>query len=210
MVDLSNIDTIIFDLGGVIVDLDPDGVIMKLSEYVEVSPSEEMRDLIVNSPILIQYETGKTSEEEFLFEMNQLLGGSMNMQQFVEAWNIMLKDIPTKRLALMRQLSDRYQTMILSNTNGIHELKFDEIVNELTNEEGMHSFVNVAHYSHKIGLRKPEAACYQYVLDEGQLNPERTLFLDDNVKNISSANEMGIQSVRVEYPDQIFEILSDA
>ncbi len=209
MVDLSKIDTIIFDLGGVIVDLNPDGVIRKLSEYVDVSPSDEMRELIVNSPVLIQYETGKTSEEQFLLEMNELLKGNMSMQDFEEAWNLMLGDIPSKRLQLMKDLGNRFQTMILSNTNGIHERKFNEMVNEQTGEEGMHSFVHLAHYSHKIGYRKPEAICYEYVIDKGQLNPERTLFLDDNVKNISGARELGIKAVQVKYPDQIFEIVGN-
>ncbi|MEQ8337186.1 MAG: HAD-IA family hydrolase, partial [Cyclobacteriaceae bacterium] len=57
-----------------------------------------------------------------------------------------------------------------------------------------------------IGLRKPEASCYNYVIDHSQLKPERTLFLDDNRANITSAQSLGIQAVQVKYPDQIFQI----
>ncbi|XOV94732.1 MAG: HAD family hydrolase [Bacteroidota bacterium] len=209
MVDLSKIDTIIFDLGGVIVDLNPDAVILEFAKYVDVVPSDEMRDFIVGSPALLKYETGKTSEDQFLLEMNGLLKTQMTMSEFEYAWNLMLGDIPIKRLNLMKHLGENFQTMILSNTNGIHERKFDEIVNAHTGEKGMHSFVHVAHYSHNIGLRKPEASCYQYVLDQSNLNPSRTLFLDDNAKNIEGARTMGINAFRVEYPDQIFEILAN-
>ncbi len=210
MVELSKIDTIIFDLGGVIVDLNPVSVIENLSKHsgVKLGPMEEMKEFIVNSPILIQYETGKSSEEQFLAEMNELLKANMSKQQFEDAWNLMLGDIPERRLNFMRALGENFQTMILSNTNGIHERKFDEMVNAVTGEEGMHSFVHLAHYSHKIGLRKPEASCYHYVIDHSELNPERTLFLDDNLANITSAQSLGIKAVQVKYPDQIFEIIN--
>lgn len=209
MVDLTKIDTIIFDLGGVIVDLDPDAVILKLAEHVDVVPSDEMRDFIVGSPALIKYETGKIPEDQFLLEINELLHGQMTMEEFEEAWNLMLHKIPNNRLNLMKKLGANFQTMILSNTNGMHERKFNEIVKGQTGEEGMHSFVQIAHYSHNIGLRKPEATCYQFVIDHSSLNPARTLFLDDNVKNIDSAKAIGIHAIRVEYPDQIFEILAN-
>tara|TARA_Y100001972_G_C7660631_1_gene333167 strand:- start:1417 stop:2055 length:639 start_codon:yes stop_codon:yes gene_type:complete len=210
MIELSKIDTIIFDLGGVIVDLDPVAVIEKLSKHagVDLGPMDKMKEFIVSSPILIQYETGKSSEEQFLTDMNELLKANMSMEEFEEAWNLMLGNIPEKRLNLMRSLGQNFNTMILSNTNGIHERKFDEMVNEATGEEGMHSFVHLAHYSHKIGLRKPEVSCYNYVIDHSQLKPERTLFLDDNMANITSAQSLGIQAVQVKYPDQIFEIIN--
>ena len=211
MVELSKIDTIIFDLGGVIVDLNPVAVIEKLSGHagVDLGPMDKMKEFIVNSPILQQYETGKISEEQFLSEMNELLKANMTMDEFEEAWNLMLGDIPDRRLNLMRSLGNNFQTMILSNTNGIHERKFDEMVKEATGEAGMHSFVHLAHYSHKIGLRKPEASCYNFVLEHSQLKPERTLFLDDNTANIKSAQSLDIQAIQVKYPDQIFEITNN-
>ncbi len=211
MVELSKIDTIIFDLGGVIVDLNLEAVIKKLSFHagIQLDSIDEMKEFIANSPILIQYETGKSTEEQFLGEMNELLKGNMTMEEFEEAWNLMLGSIPERRLNLMQALGQNFQTMILSNTNGIHERKFDEMVKASTGEEGMHSFVHLAHYSHKIGLRKPEESCYNYVLDHSQLKPERTLFLDDNLANITSAKSMGIQAVQIKYPDQIFEVLNN-
>ena len=82
-----------FDLGEVIVDLDPKAVIDKMSEYTDIDPALDMKEVIVNSPLLIQYETGKISEEVFLEGMNRLLKSSMKMDQFVGAWNLMLKRI---------------------------------------------------------------------------------------------------------------------
>ncbi len=207
MVDLAKIDTIIFDLGEVIVDLDPAAVINQFGKYSPVEATAEMKELIVNSPELILYETGKITEEEFLVKMNKLLNSQMTMEQFEAAWNLMLKHIPQRRLNLMKSLGKTHQTMILSNTNGIHQRKFDQMIGEATNEVGMHSFVEIAHYSHVIGLRKPEPECYNYVIDHSQLKPEKTLFLDDNPHNIKAAKLLGIQAVQVEFPDQIFEII---
>lgn len=210
MVDFKNIKTIMFDLGEVIVDLNPKAVIDKMSEYVDIDPALDMKEVIVNSPLLIEYETGKISEEVFLEGMNRLLKSSMKMDQFVGAWNLMLKQIPEERLDLVQRMGEKYQTLILSNTNGIHQLKFDEMIRSQTGREGLHTFVETAHYSHHIGERKPDDACYHYVIKSSHLDPEKTLFLDDNPFNIASAKRLGIQAVKVDYPDQIFEILADA
>lgn len=210
MADLAKIDTIIFDLGEVIVDLDPVAVIQRLAKYADVSPTAAMREVIVNSPELIAYETGKIDEEAFLGRMNKLLKSNMTLEEFEGAWNLMLKAIPVKRLDLMKALGKTHRTMILSNTNAMHQRRFDQMIYDVTQEEGMHCFVtHDAHYSHVIGYRKPENDCFNYVIDHNQLNPKKTLFLDDNPHNIEAAKSLGIQAIQIKYPDQIFEILSN-
>ena len=199
-------DTIIFDLGEVIVNLDSQAVIsrlMSLSENKEV----DFKKLIVTSPILQLFETGKISEAEFRKEMKALLNMQIPDNEFDEIWNAMLKSIPRNKLDLMKTLQSSYRVLILSNTNIIHQRKFDEMVGEIAEGRKMSDFVDFAHYSHDLGYRKPNPDIYKEVIDRHDLIPKRTIFLDDRPENIESAKSLGIEAIRVEYPDQIFDIL---
>lgn len=200
-----NYDTVIFDLGEVIIDLDPQAIEDEL--YRASGKELDYRELVFSSPLMQRYETGKISEGDFRKGMNELLSVSFSDEQFDEIWNLMLGHIPVHRVKLMGQLMAEYQVMILSNTNPIHERKFDELVSAQTAGKKMSDFVHFAHYSHKMGLRKPDEEIYLHVINSHTLTPHRTLFLDDRLDNVEAAKATGIDAVQVKYPDQIFEIL---
>jgi len=202
----SNYDTVIFDLGQVIVDLNGKAVIERL-QAKSLQADVDYKDLIVSSPLLQLYEMGKIAETDFRQGMRDLLELDSSDEEFDEIWNLMLEKIPVGRLELMKALGKDYQTMILSNTNAIHERKFDEMVGELVPGAKMKDFVHHAYYSHDMGYRKPDPDIYSVLLKNHQLVPERTVFLDDRSDNIASAKSLGIEAIQVQYPDQIFEIL---
>lgn len=208
MYKLSTLDTIIFDLGEVIVDLDAPAVIAEFERLLE-GTSHHFEELIVSSPHLFEYETGQTSDLEFLKRVNNLFESDLSMDEFSHAWNMMIKGISAKRLALMRKLMKTHQVLILSNTNALHEGYFDEMVLAITGSR-MKDHAHKAYYSHRIGYRKPNAAIYQFVINDQSLIPERALFLDDKEENILAARACGLQAHLVSYPDQIFELLADA
>ncbi len=199
-------DTVIFDLGEVIIDLNPQAVEDGL--YAASNKAMDYKELIVSSPLLQLYETGKISENKFREGMMDLLDVSFTAQQFDQIWNLMLGEIPLRRLELMERLKSNYQVMILSNTNPIHERQFDEMVGAQTGGKKMSDMVHFAHYSHDLGNRKPDKEIYLQVIAEHQLTPGKTLFLDDRPDNVEAARSTGIDAVQVEFPDQIFEILS--
>ena len=203
----ANYATVIFDLGQVIVDLASQAVIDGLQD-AGGHRDVDYRELIVSSPLLQLYETGKISESQFRQGMRELLVIDLSDDEFDRIWNAMLADIPLSRLELMSEVGKEYRTLILSNTNGIHERKFDEMVREVSGGKIMKDFVDHAFYSHDIGFRKPDPEIYQYVIDQQQLVPSKTLFLDDRLDNVEAAREQGIHAMQVEYPDQIFEILA--
>lgn len=198
-------DTVIFDLGEVIIDLNGQAVVDAL--FTASGRDVDYKELIVSSPLLQQYETGKISESDFRKGIMDLLSVSFSDDEFDEIWNLMLGDIPIERVNLMNDLKSAYQVMILSNTNPIHERRFDEMVAEQTAGKKMSDFVHHAHYSHDLGYRKPDEEIYRQVINQHHLNPTRTLFLDDRLDNISAARSTGIDAVQVEFPDQIFDLL---
>ena len=206
-VRLSELDTIIFDLGEVIVDLDTDAVLKAFTELTRAD-GREIRDLIVSSPYLYQYETGQLADEEFVNEVNTLLRSQIGFADFRYAWNLMIKSIPMQRLNFMDKLKETHKILVLSNTNAMHEACFEEMV-ELQTGLKMRHFAHTVYYSHRIGLRKPESAIFELVIREQNLRPDRTAFLDDRPENIEAAKATGLQAIQVMHPDQIFEILQD-
>ncbi len=203
---IQHYETVIFDLGQVIVDLDGKAVISKLQQ-VSSRHDVDYKELIVSSPLLQQYETGKIDGPSFRDGLMELLNIELTYEEFDNIWNAMLAEIPLARLELMERLGADFQTMILSNTNAIHERRFDRMVGEKAQGRKMKDFVRHAYYSHDIGFRKPDRKIYEFIIDRHDLDPERTLFLDDRLDNVESAREVGIDAVQVKHPDQIFEIL---
>lgn len=205
MDQLNNLDAIIFDLGEVIVDLNPEAVISAFADLTN-GQGQELRELIVSSPYLYQFETGQLSEEAFVEAIGQLLNTTIDLDQFRYAWNLMIGAIPLKRLELMRQLQKSHQVYILSNTNITHERHFDELVFQHQGLK-MGDYVHEAYYSHVVGMRKPNTDIFEYVTRQNKLEAGRCLFLDDKAENIVAAKGAGWQAIQVQYPDQIFEIL---
>lgn len=203
--DLNDLDTIIFDLGEVIVDLDPQAVIDGF--YAQTNGNDaDLRGLIVSSPHLYDYETGKMDDRAFIKHVNGLFQSEIADEDFARSWNAMIAKVSEKRLSLMKDLMKTHKVLILSNTNAMHEVYFDAMVQEKTGQI-MKDFCHHAYYSHRIGHRKPDLSIYEYIIDQEGLQPSRALFLDDKEENVLAARQAGLQSEQVAYPDQIFEIL---
>lgn len=206
MIDLKNINTIIFDLGGVIIDLDSKSVIDQFQKYSDKT-AKDIICLISQSQDLIDYEMGKMSDSDFCEAVNKLLHTELSQASFETIWNSFLGNIKQDKLHLMLALKDQFNLLILSNTNAIHQRSFDQRVGKLISSRIMSDMVHTAYYSHELGLRKPDPNIYKRVIDLQNLNPTRTLFFDDRNENINMAQDFGIQAILVEYSDQILDQL---
>lgn len=202
---LSELSTIIFDLGEVIVDLDTTAVLKEFHQLTGLD-AVILKDRLINTPYLFQYETGQIDDETFVKEMNSLLGANITYEEFKHAWNLMIKDIPVKRLEFIKKLKKTHQVFILSNTNYMHEDKFEKIMIERIGQSMM-NLADIAYYSHRIGYRKPNHDIYQFVIEENSMDPSKAIFLDDREDNILAAREVGLRAEQVLFPDQIFDIL---
>ncbi|MFY0598728.1 MAG: HAD-IA family hydrolase [Cyclobacteriaceae bacterium] len=207
-VRLSELNTIIFDLGEVIVDLHPNLVLKRFEELLG-STRSNIPELIKDTNLLIEYEKGRMSTSEFIQASNDFLKSEIPEEDFIAAWNLMIGDIPSNRLTLLRSLKATHQVLVLSNTNEMHELYFEGKIRNEQQTEGLSHYVHHPLYSHKIDRRKPEKDIYEYVIDNFLEDASKALFLDDKIENVDAAINSGMQSIQVEYPDQIFEILSN-
>ena len=206
MIDLKDTETIIFDLGEVIIDLDSKRVIDQFQKYSDKSAEDIIR-LISKSQDLIDYEVGKMTDAEFCQVVNELLSIELSQASFEAIWNSFLGTIKLDKLYLMLALKEKFNVLILSNTNAIHQSAFDRRVGELIPSKTMADMVHKAYYSHELGLRKPDPHIYQKVIDLQNLNPAKTIFFDDRLENITAAQASGIQAIQVTYSDQILDQL---
>ena len=140
-------------------------------------------------------ETGKISEANFYKEFNNRSGSNLPDDQIRNAWNAMLLDFREESLAFLGSLELKYKLFLLSNTNHIHKKAFDEIYYLKERKKPFDDFFDKAYYSSDIGLRKPNANIYEYVLQENKLDAGKTLFVDDSAQNLDAAKALGIQTI---------------
>ena len=201
----NKIKNIIFDLGGVILNLSVDSTLLhisKLSGY----PIEKVMELYHARPEFLQYERGEISNDEFRKSLKTIFGVTSADTELDLCWNAMLGDIPAERIELLKELKSKYRTFLLSNTNAIHLDYFSGIVKKAHHLDSLDLLFHKAYYSHLMKMRKPDPAIYEYVLKENGLIAEETIFLDDNVSNLKGAASVGVQTFHVTHPDLIFSL----
>ncbi|HZY80695.1 MAG TPA: HAD family phosphatase [Cyclobacteriaceae bacterium] len=201
----SRIKNIIFDLGGVILNLSVDSTLRKFAELSNL-PVDKVIATYHSRPEFLAYEKGEITNDEFRASLRNIFGLTANDLALDECWNAMLGDIPQERIELLRELKSKYRTFLLSNTNAIHLDCFSGIVKKAHDIESLEPLFHKAYYSHLMKMRKPDAEIYQYVLKENNLKASETIFLDDNAANLKGAASVGIQTFHVTHPDLIFSL----
>lgn len=194
---IQGIKHIIFDLGGVLLNID-----YSLTEnaFIEAGVTNfgELYSQMQQSDLFDRWETGRMTREEFIAAMQAASGTPLTEAQVLTAWNAMLLDFPVRRLQILQQLRLYYDLFLLSNTNEIHEEVFN---NTLMNSHGIPNigvFFDKVYMSHRVGLRKPMKEIFERVLGDNDLKPEHTLFIDDSPQHIATARELGIQTIYLE------------
>ncbi len=204
MVD-PTIKNLIFDLGGVILDLSVDKTIHALSQLSGLY-SAQVIQLYKHSVTFNAYERGDVTDSEFRNFIRSTFAVTATDQQIDNCWNAMLCGIPLENLTLLSNLKNSYQVILLSNTNNIHlEYINNVIMPVVTAETSLASYFHRMYYSHLMNMRKPDAEIFNHLLIENNLIPEETLFLDDNEFNLRGAAALGIKTAYVTHLNFILE-----
>lgn len=206
----SKTDAVIFDLGGVIIDLTVEKTIQQFSLLSGLSP-DEVKTLYLTHPAFALLEKGVISEQEFRVEIRGIFNADgIDDDMIDEAWNAMLAGLPKAKLDLMLRLKQRYRVFILSNTNTIHiDYVNRNLIPAACEHTSFEPFVHKAYYSHQVGMRKPDLEIYRHVLDDNDLVAERSLFLDDNADNIQAARKLGISTIHIENPEIVIDLFKE-
>ncbi len=188
---------IIFDLGGVLLNID-----YKLTEeaFVQLGITNfpEMYSQLRQSTLFDDFEIGAISSEQFVTALQEAAGIAIASQDIINAWNAMLLDFPLRRLQILQQLRTYHDLLLLSNTNEIHEAAFNKIIERERGVANIGAFFDRVYLSHRIGMRKPDVEVFQRILDENGLKAEHTLFIDDSPQHVEGAKKLGIQAIWLE------------
>ena len=200
--------TIVFDLGGVVIDIEPARAFAALQQLAPASVSVTEQFLEHNT-LFLDYEKGLTDDHAFRRGIRALIQRpDITDQQIDQAWCSMLLNIPKARLQLLERLSKRYRTLVLSNTNQIHVDAFNKMVAAASGQPKIDHFFSKVYYSHHLKMRKPESQIYQHVLQDQQLAPHETLFLDDREDNLAAARAEGIRTQLVTGKQGLLELFA--
>lgn len=191
-----NIKNLVFDLGGVIMDLNRERCVEAL-EILGMKDAESMLGLYKQTGPFLMLEEGKLSPAQFRDAMRERIDGEVTDEQLDDALNKFLVGIPINRLRALRKLKEEYKVYMLSNTNSI---MFDSKIKECFMTDGL----NVDDYfdgfclSYKAKCSKPDSRIYLYIVDKFGIVPEETMFFDDSQKNLDAAEKIGFKTYLVE------------
>ncbi len=200
MKKLDGIKAIIFDLGGVILNIDYQRTVVEF-EKLGVPHFGEIFSQFKQSSFTDDFEIGKISENDFYETVKAKTEVDFSFSEFCAAWNAMLLDLPPQRIEILKKLSEQYRLFLFSNTNETHYNKFITKV-----ESDFDILFEKTYYSHQFGLRKPDKFAFQTLLERNNLVAEETLFIDDSYQHIESANSLGIRTLLIQ-EKPFFELL---
>lgn len=203
---MKNIKAIIFDLGGVILNIDYN-LTIKEFEKLGVINSSSYYSKKKQKKLFDDLETGKLSEKEFINAI-KLKTSNANENQIKNAWNKMLLNLPSEKLLFIKSIMNNYQTFLLSNTNSIHISCFKNSLSE-SEWKLFESAFNKIYFSYKIGMRKPSVKIFEYVLQENNLQAKNVLFIDDSIQHINAAQKIGIVTHHLKDNEDLTTILTD-
>jgi putative hydrolase of the HAD superfamily len=192
------VKNIIFDLGGVIINLNYQ-LTRKAFENLGVANFNDLYTQHHANPLFEQLEVGAIEPEAFYEALRQATGLTLTNSQIETAWNAMLLDFPVERLLWLDQIKNKYNIYLFSNTNTIHYKAFTTIYAQTAPLVGLNPnfnhFFKTAYYSHTLKQRKPAVAAFEAVLQDAKLDPAQTLFIDDTISNIEGAQKAGLQTL---------------
>lgn len=202
MIDwIYNINNVIFDLGGVVIDLDRDRAVRAL-QNLGLKDADEMLGLYGQQEPFYGLETGERPVGEFFDIMRSRMNPEVTDAQITEAFNEFLVGLPAERLAMLRRMRMAgFRTFVLSNTNPV---MFHTWIDRAFRQEGgtVNDYFDGVVVSFEELMCKPNVAIFETLMRRYGLNPAETLMLDDSDKNCKAAAEAGAHAFRVGLTDR--------
>lgn len=199
-------DAVILDLGGVIINLDYNKTIHAF-EALGMGDFKTVYSQAAQTNLFDDFETGKVSAQHFVNSLLPHLKPGTTPNKVVHAWNAMILDVPVKKLELLESLNKRFPVFLLSNTNELHVPAVRREFAKVT-ALPMEHFFTQQYFSNEIKMRKPNAEIFEFVCKENNLNPARTLFVDDSIQHIEGAKAVGLITEHLRNPEDLYQLFS--
>lgn len=193
---MKNYEVIIFDLGGVILNLDYT-LTTKAFQSLGLKNFDEIYAQANQTSLFDDLEIGKISAQFFINSLLPYLPQGVTANKVVHAWNAMILDFPQERLDLLVELRKTKKVFLLSNTNEIHIQAVNRSLANTTNQK-IESFFDKVYLSHEIGLRKPHEEIFEFVCKDQNITPSTALFIDDTIRHVEGAKRIGLNAIHLE------------
>ncbi len=190
------IENVIFDLGGVIIDLDRDRAVRALEE-LGLADADEMLGLYGQKEPFYGLETGERTSGEFFDIMRSRMKPGVNDKEITDAINQFLVKLPIERLEMLRRLRMAgYRIFMLSNTNPV---MFNSWIDRAFRQEGgaVNDYFDGIVVSYEELMCKPNVKIFETLIRRYGLDPSKTLMLDDSEKNCKGAAEAGAHALQI-------------
>lgn len=202
---MQNIKNIILDYGNVIFLID----FMKTQHTFTELGIENVETFFAHTghdPLFDEFEMGKISAADFRDGVRRITNiPRLTDKQIDHAWNTLLIGVPPVNHEILLKLKKKYRTFLLSNNNEIHYKWIMDYLEREFNVDSNAIFFEKDYYSHLMGKRKPNADIFEQVIDENQLDPAETLFIDDSPQHLRTAEKLGFQTFLMK-PDDSLEM----
>ena len=192
-------DNIIFDYGGIIIDIDYKKTVAELAKLSKNKGALNIYSKAKQAPVFNLFETGKITPKEFVTQIASLVNiddGKEN--QIVAAWNAMLLGIRIERVEILKKIKSQKRIFMLSNINQIHEDYMINYINSNDDLNGFYELFEKVYFSHHMGARKPDAEVFDIVVKENNLDLAKTLFIDDSPQHVEGARAYGLNSYHLD------------
>ena len=205
------IKNIVFDLGGVIMTIDQNEALRRF-KALGLDDAERQLDPYTQTGIFGDVEEGKITAEEFRAELSRIVGRTLSFDECKYGWLGYRKDVPRRNLEALRRLrGEGYRLILLSNTNPF--MMSWALTKDFDGGTGsLDDYFDALYLSYRLGVMKPNPKFFQAVIDNEQILPEESLFVDDGPRNIEAASKLGFNAMCPEngadWTGELMEILS--
>ena len=192
------IKTIIFDFGGVVTNSPIEG--FKKLEKTHGYSKGLITRINMNNPDNNAWARSERGEIEIDTFLSQFEQEALEIGHDINADEILIQLYGSPRPIMIKKIislskSNKYKLICLTNVlKGIKKFmpkEREEVVNNIM------SYFDKIYESYKIGMRKPEARIYEYIIKDLEINPKETIFLDDLGMNLKTARQLGINTIKV-------------
>ncbi len=200
-----DIQAIIFDFGGVILDINPQLTMKEFEKLGAAKLNEEQTREFVDK-IIRKFERGIYTPEVFRNKVKSFLNFEAGDHEIDDAWNALLFDIPGERVKVIEHVREHYRIFLLSNSNEIH---YDLFVRDLQLRFGYREFDDLfekSYFSFDTHLTKPDPEAFEFIINQHEMDPSKTLFIDDHENNIRAASALGLKTYLLKAPERIRDI----
>ena len=193
---MDKINNVLFDLGGVVIDIDYDAM---CGEFEKIGYKNMIEDYNHNfqSDFFKQFEVGTINEHEFIKILSEKCNANIGENRIKQAWNSLITGANMNIIMKLAQVSKEYKCFLISNINPIHERKVIAEVEKYMDWIQFVSYFQNIFFSYKIGFRKPDKEIFEMIVKCQRLNVKETIYFDDSEMNTEVAKDMGFKTVLV-------------